>query len=273
MNAYPNEEEGGDQYFTRTVGNNGVKQYKKVRTADLVARAGMETRTNPPVDAAGRPVPENEALADPAGSSIPSPSDMQGAAAAMRQPTGPRMNPPVDTAGRPVPQNTGPIMDNLGPDTSEFPGLTDEEAEIIRGLRGGPDIGERESVKPTPDRPQRRSRPRPLTDEAQREILPGEPGSGTEAGAMPKRELPEGALPDVTVDTDRRKIPDDDELEFTPKADIVLRDGEFSPETHQMVPGTGNNQTGFEIMVRGSKQKESGKYRLEGGKFIPAEAM
>ena len=259
VNAYPNEEEGGDQYFTRTVGNNGVKQYKKVRTADLVARAGMETRTNPPVDTAGRPVPENEAPL--AGPRMNPTVDTAGRPVDQVPVTGPRMNPSVDTAGRPIEEN-------------EFPGLTDEEAEIIRGLRGGPDVGEREAVKPTPDRPQRRSRPRPLTDEAQREILPGEPGSGTEAGAIPKRELPEGALPDVTVDTDRRKIPDDDELEFTPKADIVLRDGEFSPETHQMVPGTGNNQTGFEIMKRdGSKQKEAGKFRLEGGKFISAEVM
>ena len=271
---------GNPQYSTLVVDDQGRKKFTLVNIEDLVA-AGQEQQRDPtgssipsPSDmqgaAAGMKQPPER---DPTGSSIPSPSGMQGAAASMRQPTGPRMNPSVDTAGRPVPQNTGPIMDNLGPDTSEFPGLTDEEAEIIRGLRGGPDVGERESVKPTPDRPQRRSRPRPLTDEAQRQILPGEPGSGTEAGAVPKRELPEGALPDITVDTDRRKL-EDDELEFTPKADLVLGEGEFSPETHRMVPGTGNNQTGFEIMKRdGSREKEAGKFRLEGGKFISAEVM
>ena len=196
-----------------------------------------------PGDASGDPaatgvLPMRNASGDPAATGVLPMTNASGdpAESGVLPTSGPRMNPSVDTAGRPVERN-------------EFPGLTDEEAEIIRGLRGGPDVGERESVKPAPDRRQRRSRPRPLTDEAQRQILPGEPGSGTEAGAVPKRELPEGALPDITVDTDKRKL-EDDELEFTPKADLVLGEGEFSPETHRMVPGTGNNQTGFEIMKR-----------------------
>ena len=269
---------GNPQYSTLVVDDQGRKKFTLVSMEDLVPanQARSDASGDPaatgvlpmkPGSASGDPaatgvLPMRNASGDPAATGILPMTNASGdpAESGVLPASGPRMNPSVDTAGRPVAKN-------------EFPGLTDEEAEIIRGLRAGPDIGERDSVKPTPDRPQRRSRPRPLTDEAQRQILPGEPGSGTEAGAVPKRELPEGALPDITVDTDKRKL-EDDELEFTPKADLVLREGEFSPETHRMVPGTGNNQTGFEIMKRdGSNVKEAGKFRIEGGKFIPAEVM
>ena len=143
--------------------------------------------------------------------------------------------------GRPLPEE-------------EFPGLTEEEADIIRGLRGGPDVGERESVKPTPDLPERRSRPFPLTDKAQRQILPGEPGSGTEEGVIraargpdsrprarplpdaepPAPELPEGA------------VADDSDLGFTPNPNMVLRE-EFS--LRHIGVGPGSNDIGFPIKI------------------------
>jgi len=254
VNAYPNEKEGGDQYFTKTVGSNGVVRYKKVRTADLVARSRMETRPNPSVDTAGRPIPENEAPL--AGPRMNPTVDTAGRPVDQVPVTGPRMNPSVDTAGRPVEEN-------------EFPGLTDEEAEIIRGLRGGQD---EEDVTFDPENiprkgtPRRRIKPRPQRPvDPETDILPGEPGSGTERTTQPPApELPEAAVSDIDEEED---------LEFTPKEGIVLGEGEYSPKTHQMVPGTGSNDTGFEIMTRGSKRKEVGKFRLEGNKYVPVEVM
>ena len=186
---------------------------------------------NPTVDTAGRPVEQ-----------VPV--------------TGPRMNPPVDTAGRPVEEN-------------EFPGLTEEEADIIRGLRGGSDEeGATLDPENIPRRgtPRRRIKPRPQRPvDPETDILPGEPGSGTERTTQPPApELPEAAVADTA---------DEEDLEFTPKEGTVLGEGEYSPKTHTMIPGTGNNETGFEIQVRGTTQKMPGKYKLEGGKFVPVEVM
>jgi|TARA_R100000458_G_C8278353_1_gene254437 hypothetical protein len=286
------DDNGDDQLFTKEVLDDGRTQYTPVAVEDLVRRSEMVARPNPTVDTAGRPVPavpereDDPALMgmkgrgptyrrDPTGSSIPTTSEQaqNDARFRLRQ----RPAPVTGTGlmgrdeGRPLPEE-------------EFPGLTDEEADIIRGLRGGQD---EEDVVLDPDNiprrgdPRRRVKPRPQRPvDPERDILPGEPGSGTEEGVTraargptsrprarplpdaepPAPELPEGA------------VADDSELGFTPNPNIVLREGEFSPETHQRA-GPGSNDIGFPIKNRGTQELEDGMFILQGGKFVPVETM
>ena len=254
-NALRNSD-GSFQYFTMTTTDSGVKRFTQVDVADLVAAQQQQSQELPQGGPQQNQPQDQQPMLPTAGPRMNPTVDTAGRPVEQVPVTGPRMNPSVDTAGRPVEEN-------------EFPGLTEEEADIIRGLRGGQD---EEDVTFDPENiprrgtPRRRIKPRPQRPvDPETDILPGEPGSGTERTTQPPApELPEAAVADVDEEED---------LEFTPKEGIVLGEGEYSPKTHTMIPGTGNNETGFEIQVRGTTKKMPGKYKLEGGKFISVEVM
>jgi hypothetical protein len=282
------DQNGDDQLFTKQVLSDGKTKYTAISRDNLIRRSEMTPQVNPTVDTAGRPVPENEALLT--GPRMNPTVDTAGRLVARNPETGPRINPSVDTAGRPVPvvgPRINPSVDTAGRpvEENEFPGLTDEEAEIIRGLRGGQDeedmIFDPENIPRRGD-PRRRVKPRPQRPvDPEGDILPGEPGSGTEEGATraargPDRRPRARPLPDAEPPAPElpagAEADEGDDLGFTPKTNVTLNEGEFSPKTHQRA-GPGSNDTGFPIKKRGSQELEDGKFRLENGKFVPVEAM
>ena len=271
------DSKGKTQYSTIVVDDQGNKKFTLVNTSDLMpTEAYAETGMPDPSETGVLPIrTDDPALMGMKGSGPqriddPSLMGMKGSG-----PEPQRIDDPALMG-----------MKGSGPsDLSEFPGLTDEEADIIRGLRGGQDeegmIFDPENVPRRGD-PRRRVKPRPQRPvDPEGDILPGEPGSGTEEGAVraargpdrrprarplpdaepPAPELPAGAEADAG-----------DDLGFTPKTNVTLNEGEFSPKTHQRA-GPGSNDTGFPIKKRGSQELEDGKFRLENGKFVPVEAM